>query len=266
VEKKHEISLLGKEFAVRCGAYDRFWSSVNNGRWEKNTYIVFERYIDENALYVDFGAWIGSTVLFAGQLAKSSIAFEPDPRAYEELEINLQKNTQSAWASNIRIFNKAIHASGKPILLFVKADEGGDSTSSTITKRRENSIEIKTYRLEDAIKEFREGAEKVFVKMDIEGGEYELLPSISSLLASEENTFFIEFHHRIFRQSFNDGIQGWESRYEQAWQPAYAALPSNRKYRTDTGEELGMREVEKLLRGRLTMNGQQVRNLIICSE
>lgn len=264
--KNHEISLLGKEFVARYGAYDRFWTNVKNGRWERNTYSVFERYIDKNTLFVDFGAWIGSTVLFAGQLAKSSIAFEPDPRAYQELEINLQENSQSAWADRIRIFNQAIHASGKPVLLFTKTDDGGDSMSSTITKKRENSIEIRTRRLEDAISEFREDAEKVFVKMDIEGGEYELLPSISDLLTDERNTFFIEFHHRMFRQSFNDGMEGWEERYEQAWQPAYAALPSNRKYRTDEGDELGMRDVEKLLRGGLTINGQQVRNLIICSE
>ena len=99
----------------------------------------------------------------------------------------------------------------------------------------------------------------------MEGGEYDLLPSIAPLLAEDRSTFFIEFHHRMFRQSFNDGSKDWQEAYQDAFDAAFAALPLGRRFSNDVGGELTPDEVQALLRGALARDGVQMRNLLIHS-
>lgn len=48
--------------------------------------------IRPNSVYIDFGAWVGPTALFASSYAKAVYAMEPDPGAYYELYWNVKMN------------------------------------------------------------------------------------------------------------------------------------------------------------------------------
>ena len=147
--------------------------------------------------------------------------------------------------------------------IYTKTAEGGDSMSSLIAKGRATSYEVGTRQLQSVIDEFGLGANKIFVKMDIEGGEYELLPSIVELLSDERISFFIEFHHKMFRLSHNDGSEDWRERYENSFEKTCMAMPLGRRFTTEHDEALTDREVLSLLRGGLTKNNEQARDLVI---
>ena len=49
-----------------------------------------------NSVYIDFGAWVGPTALFASSYAKAVYAMEPDPGAYYELHWNVKMNPSIA--------------------------------------------------------------------------------------------------------------------------------------------------------------------------
>ena len=261
----HEISILGRTFKAQAGRYDRFWRRVRKGNWEQATYAAFERHEGLETLYIDFGAWIGPTVLFAAQSAQVSVALEPDPAAFAELEANLAANAGAPWQDRIVPLNLGIHKSGRPLTLYTNSAEGGDSMSSVLARGKDHSVTIETRRLEDVVRDYRGSTQNTFVKVDMEGGEYDLLPSIAPLLAEDHSTFFIEFHHRMFRQSFNDGSQDWQEAYQDAFDAAFSALPVGRRFSTDVGGELTSDEVQALLRGALARDGVQMRNLLIHS-
>jgi hypothetical protein len=79
------ISINDLGFAVeseKVGQHDRFWSKVNRGAWEVDTYRVIDAHTDAQTLAIDCGAWIGPTVLYTAQRAGLCVGFEPDPVAY----------------------------------------------------------------------------------------------------------------------------------------------------------------------------------------
>ena len=53
---------------------------------------VFDSNIDEQTLFIDVGGWIGSTSLYAAQIAKKTLILEPDPIAFKRLKGNLGLN------------------------------------------------------------------------------------------------------------------------------------------------------------------------------
>ena len=56
------------------------------------TFDVFKTFIDRNTTYIGFGEWVGPTILFAAQFASRCFGLEPDPRAFNELQLNVAVN------------------------------------------------------------------------------------------------------------------------------------------------------------------------------
>lgn len=191
----HEIELNGRTFSTQQGVNDRFWRRVARGKWEPDTLAIFDTYVDSETLVIDVGAWIGPTVLYAAPRAANCVGFEPDKIAYAELNANLELNKRQPWAKNVKIYDDAIHPSGEPIVIGSNG-EGGDSMTSALLQNRENNWTVNTQRLQDVIARDRGSAKKVFVKVDIEGGEYELVPDIKEILTAPDHTFLIALHHR----------------------------------------------------------------------
>src|SRR4051794_29174276 len=67
--------------------YAKFYRKLRTGQWEPQTFAVLGRNTDENTVYIDIGAWIGVTPLWAAQAAKAVIAVEPDPACCEVLRV-----------------------------------------------------------------------------------------------------------------------------------------------------------------------------------
>jgi hypothetical protein len=54
-----------------------WWDKVDNRWWEMDTYFIYKTFIGPQSSFIDFGAWIGPTVLYGATLVPAS--FPPYP-------------------------------------------------------------------------------------------------------------------------------------------------------------------------------------------
>ena len=190
------VSIKDLKFSVQAGfvaQHDRFWGKVNRGTWENDTFEAIDDHTDAQTLAIDCGAWTGPTSLYMARRAGLCLSFEPDPVAFGTLSKNRALNSDAAWFDRLKIFIEAVHSSGEPIQI---SGFGGNSMTSALNVNSESSWTVPTPRLQDILGEYRGGFGKVFVKIDVEGGEYDILPSIADVMADKCVSFLISFHHR----------------------------------------------------------------------
>lgn len=183
----------GVSFRVVVSRNIGFWDRLERGEWEPETYRLFDRFIAEDCLYIDAGAWIGPTVLYAAQRARKTYAFEPDPVAYRELASNLASNAGAEWASRVTLFNKAVTARGGTVRLGSRG-AFGDALSSVLFPGEELSREVEAVSLEEIFVRPDAAGREVFIKMDIEGAEYEVIPRLRKALARRRVHLFLSIH------------------------------------------------------------------------
>lgn len=87
-----QISVGGQSFQVVSAHHPKLWDKVNAGVWEPDTFVVLDHMLSEGTPYVDCGAWIGPTVLYAACKGAAITAFECDPVAIRRLKENLALN------------------------------------------------------------------------------------------------------------------------------------------------------------------------------
>jgi FkbM family methyltransferase len=199
-----EIRHHGKSFHVIPGRNGPFWEKVSDGRWEPQTYVILQRFVDKNLSYIDIGSWIGPTLLYGSQLAKSAYGIEPDPIAYAELAANVATNEPAT--GNVRLFNGCItRQSGR--VAFGSRGAGGDSTSSLLFSRGETRWEVEGLSFADFI-ERNQISDCGFIKMDIEGGEYGVVPTMVGYLEEHRPTLYLSLHPRFLGRQGRPGLAG----------------------------------------------------------
>jgi FkbM family methyltransferase len=194
------IQKNNKHFSVSITKNIDFWESIDSGCWEPNTFKILNDFVSADCYYLDLGAWIGPTALYAAQLAKYTFAFEPDPIAYQELEANVHANKDTEWASRITIYNKGIASSSGTIRLGSRGS-GGDSMSSCLFSDGQTNWEVEAITLERLVEAEKLQAEKLFIKMDIEGGEYELVPRLKAAFRQYNAVLFLSIHPHFLMSS-----------------------------------------------------------------
>jgi FkbM family methyltransferase len=175
-----------------------FWEKVFANQWEEFTFRVFDHYLQPDKNYLDIGAWIGPTSLYAAHRAKHTFAVEPDPIAFHELLANISLNP--SIQHKITPINKALsHKSG--IKKLYRRMHFGDSSSSLIpTLQQENFHKVEATTLKNLLEDYTVN-DLSLVKIDIEGGEYVLLPSIKGYLKKYKPPLFLSIHPN-FLQSY----------------------------------------------------------------
>lgn len=208
------IEARGRSWYVQTGEYQTFWNEVQRQEWEPETFAVFERYTDRRHSLIDIGAWIGPTVLYGCQNARMAYAFEPDPVAFAELKANLALNQPRL--DNVRLFPQAIAPKNVKIRLGTPI-RAGDSSASMLARPTRQAWEADAIRLDDFAK-----AEAIadcnFIKMDIEGGEYQVIPSIVKWLKEFRPTLCLSLHPH---QLYWSGLRMF--RVVPAWRRAFVA-------------------------------------------
>lgn len=185
-----QISVRGKSFQVKQGKWDSHWQQVQRQEWEPETFEIFDRYTDAKHSYIDGGAWIGATVLYGCQTARVVYAFEPDPVAFAELATNVKLNQPRL--ANIQLFQQAIAPCNGAIKLGAPID-AGDSASTMLTRPVTQAWIVQAIRFDKFARR-----EKItdcnFIKMDIEGGEYQVIPAMAQWLAEFQPTLYLSLH------------------------------------------------------------------------
>lgn len=151
-----------------------------------------------NPLIIDCGSNIGLSIIYFKQLFPNSIieAFEPDPNIFETLSFNIN----SFGFKNVELNQKAIWNKNEKLKF---KQEGGFSGRIPKPSDDMNLIEVDAIDLKKII----ENRTINFLKLDIEGSEYEVLKSCKDVLGNIEN-IFIEYHsHSHEKQTLHEILE-----------------------------------------------------------
>ncbi len=184
----HPISIDNNKYL--CDPYHhKFWRIVNKGKWEPQTFKVLDKYLTPESTYCDIGAWIGPTVIYAAKRCKQVYCFEPDTIAYRFLLWNLALNK----LKNVLPNNIALSDKNSIETISSLGTELGDSMTSMLGDKNNESIDIFCMTWQswsDLVK-----PNKIdLLKIDIEGAEFDFLPSIKDYLASNKPVIYLSLH------------------------------------------------------------------------
>jgi len=178
----------GARFKLHMGNSDI--NSVNEV-FGTDAYSHFFSKIKQGNTFVDIGANIGTVSVAAGLRGAKVIAFEPNPYVTGLLRENLSLNRVSAVVHEKGVAGR----SGKRSFHFVPTMWGGGS----LHREDGEAIEIDCVGIND----FLDGYGNIdFMKIDIEGGEQEILGSISDKNIRKVKNFFIEYHSPLVSGEF----------------------------------------------------------------
>jgi FkbM family methyltransferase len=143
---------------------------------------IYKQVLPANPYIIDCGANIGLSVIYLKHHHPDAeiLAFEPDDKNFKLLE----KNVRSFKLENVQIKKEAVWIENTTIQF---ANEG--SMSSRIDAESSGgTVDVKAVRLKDFIDRPVD-----FLKIDIEGAEFQVMKDISSQLRFVDN-LFLEYH------------------------------------------------------------------------
>ena len=131
---------------------------------------------------IDCGANTGLSVIYFKKLFSQAkiTAFEPDKKIFSVLKENLH----TFEYDDVELINKAVWSENGSIKFLAS----GGVSSRISEEKNEQTIEMPTFRLSDLLDEKID-----FLKIDIEGAEFEVIKDCASKLKNVEN-LFIEYH------------------------------------------------------------------------
>lgn len=191
----YPVSMGGRFY--RCDPdHPVFWQKVTSGSWEPRTFTVFDRLLTPETVYCDIGAWIGPTVIYAAKRCARVYCFEPDRVAYRYLLQNIQLNK----LENVLPFNIALSMKNGLGRMASPRGKRGDSMTSLLRPDGAGGMDVlcltwKTW-LEMA-------GMPVFdaIKMDIEGGEFALLPTMTEYLVRHKPQVYLSLHPHLLPET-----------------------------------------------------------------
>ena len=154
----------------------------------------------EGDIVVDVGAHIGKYSIIASKMVGSKgkvIAIEAHPANYDILKQNIALNK----LSNVIVLNYAVHSTETLVKLYEPGQEDGFTIYNTIMTNRISSnnqkyIEVKANTLDSLLLQ-KGGIKQVnWIKIDVEGAEYEVLKGATTILSSSKDiSLLIEVHN-----------------------------------------------------------------------
>ena len=148
---------------------------------------------NENDIVMDIGANIGDLPLKWGLFAKEMHSYEPMPDTFEILKMNVENNN----LTNCKIYETAVGHGNEDIKIWINLDKkASHCTASTFTKKgRKHSFDVRKIDFAEEIRRIK----PTVLKIDIEGGEKEILDNMEDSLFDSCNVFFLEIHPNKFK-------------------------------------------------------------------
>ena len=182
--------------------------------WELDSFHIFNHYKNNEGIYLDIGAWVGPTAIYCANIYKKVIAIEPDPLALKELKKNISINN----INNITVIEKGL-SSKNGISQFGGNGKLGNSESTLLIENKEEYlsyqgrhtetwkdchneiVEIETITIENLIEQEKIDPKNIsLIKMDIEGGEKIVVPSMVNFLNTYKPIFYISLHRCFLKE------------------------------------------------------------------
>eukprot|EP00804_Cyclotella_cryptica_P015549 CCRYP_003578-RA/>CCRYP_003578-RA protein AED:0.22 eAED:0.22 QI:0/-1/0/1/-1/1/1/0/364 len=190
----------------------KFWANLQKGGWERQTFHIFNEYINpDKTTVVDFGTWIGPTLLYHGQFSLRSFGIEADPVAFATVEYNvdLNKKLHPHWGNKITIDSGCISSPNDIGEMTMRAGIAPGASVSGIGNKvyKDQGEKTVTWKVQcrtlyDVFENYwsiHKPYKDVFIKVDIESYECKLVPSFYDWLKDEKYLpkMFISFHPQI---------------------------------------------------------------------
>ncbi len=164
------------------------------GVYEKDTNRILTEYIKEGDLVIEAGANSGTETLLISRLVGNDgkvFAFEPVPHVFDKLSLNLKLNR----ISNVESYNIALGNSNDKIPFQINSinhPNQGMGTKLNIDFKNGEKIYVRQRTL-DSLWESKCFNESIsFLKMDIQGSEFDLLKGATKVLANSRPKIFLE--------------------------------------------------------------------------
>ncbi|WP_299438764.1 FkbM family methyltransferase [uncultured Aquimarina sp.] len=193
------ITLRNYSFEIDPGQNKLMWEHINKENWEVHSFDIFDFFVPKNGVVLDIGAWSGVLSLYTTRKAKKVYALDPDPVCFKELQKNIALNP--TMKNKISAHPIAISGVKEIATLSARLSYGGSSSSIMNRKRdTENSLQLTTVPLLNFIEQERI-TQIDFIKMDVEGAEFSILPTIGSALKKiNYPTLYVSFHYGFLNE------------------------------------------------------------------
>jgi FkbM family methyltransferase len=158
-----------------------------------------DRLLKPGSRFVDIGAWIGPTSLYAAAKGAVVDAYECDPVALDRLKYNVSVNP--ALERRIAVHEFAIGDAEQELQVW-SGQLGNSETSVFANHEREGVVvacsESTLVPMRDAAQVFQErGYAQVpstLIKIDTEGAEFRIVPRLAEIIAGSCAVWYISFH------------------------------------------------------------------------
>src|SRR3989344_8770094 len=178
------------EFVYKIGG-DSFWVRKNSS----DIFVLKEVYAKKvygerpYGVVLDVGANIGAFSVYAGATANKVYAFEPESSNYGQLVKNIQLNKKIEKIIPLKV---AVGRESKKVYIYKgRFNKGASSAMYKITDEREVAEMRGLSNLMDEL-----GIHKVdLLKIDIEGGEYDLLYGLPKKKFEKIDKIILEYHY-----------------------------------------------------------------------
>ncbi len=191
-----EIGVDGETFEV---PNHWFWKQYKESEWEKDTFLTFKKHINSKITFIDVGSWVGVTSMYAYKCdCKNIYSIEANPKSFEILKGVKEMN--SGLGSCMDVKNICITQKDNEVVKFGHKM----SSASRITESGEYSVKTQTilsYLNEKNI----DYSSDIFLKVDIEGSELNVIDDLSSLIT--QNNKMLLALHPPFWESLESGCR-----------------------------------------------------------
>jgi FkbM family methyltransferase len=203
-----------------------------DGTFETAGADIIKSHLHKAEVFVDVGANIGYYTCLARSLSKYVLAFEPQPQNLECLYASLSSN---GW-SDTEVFPLGL--SHTPGLLTLYGASGPSASLvkgwSGYSERFRRIISVNTM---DNVLGDRFDGKKLFIKIDVEGAEYDVLRGATKIITmSPRPTWFIE----ICLSEFHPGglNPNYEATFKLFWQHGYEVRMANTENKIVTAADI----------------------------
>ncbi len=195
--------------------YGDFWSALSDGAFEPATVEVLCRWARPGGLLIDVGAWIGPFSLLAAAYGTSVVAIEPDPVAADVLRRHVAANPgasdlvrvdEVAWAADdgrARLASSVGLGNARSALV-PRASAGTAAASRGTSRGTSRGVEAVDVVTRGALRAFEDAyrtagmsggsGQEVLLKIDIEGGEFAVVPALGPALAGYQPLLLLSVH------------------------------------------------------------------------
>lgn len=146
----------------------------SQGLYNYNNMRLLQALLDPGDIFFDIGANIGAYTLLASEREDAQVwAFEPHPDTFQLLAANVALNQRH----NVRLFNLAVGNNDGTVYF---SDQSGSATNHIVDAQAQQGLTVPSRRIDHLCA--RHGHCPQYVKLDVEGFEYDVLEGFGSIL------------------------------------------------------------------------------------